>query len=118
MKLKKIEEYEINSCTMFLQPIDYGSKVYTNVFEIDDEFISPFKPLDIVKKSCDYFGCDYESRKKGTRQLIGYSRKIPIAIEPTNHLFFSLPHHRTVLSVFGFLTIMLSIITVLLPSKH
>jgi competence protein ComK len=88
LKQKKIEEYEINSCTMFLQSIDYGSKVYTNVFEVEDEFISPFKPLDIVKKSCDYFGCDYESRKKGTRQLIGYSRKIPIAIEPTSHLFF------------------------------
>jgi competence protein ComK len=85
---KKVEEYEINSCTMFLQPADYGSKVYTQVFEVEDEFLSPFKPLEIVKKSCDYFGCDYESRKKGTRQLIGYTRKIPIAIEPTNHIFF------------------------------
>jgi competence protein ComK len=85
---KKVEEYEINSCTMFLQPVDYGSKVYTQVFEVEDEFLSPFKPLDIVKKSCDYFGCDYESRKRGTRQLIGYSRKVPIAIEPTNHIFF------------------------------
>lgn len=88
MKEKKIEEYEINTSTMFLQPIEYGSKVYTHVFEEDEEFLSPFKPLDIVKKSCDYFGCDYESRKKGTRQIIGYTRKIPIVIEPTNHLFY------------------------------
>ncbi|MCH6265251.1 MULTISPECIES: competence protein ComK [Neobacillus] len=85
---KQIEEYEINSCTMFLAPMEYGSKVYTKIIEVDDEFISPFKPLDIIKKSCDYFGVDYESRKKGTRQLIGYSRKIPIAIEPANHIFF------------------------------
>jgi competence protein ComK len=88
LKQKKIEEYEINSCTMFLQPVEYGSKVYTHVFEVEDEFLSPFKPLEVVKKSCDYFGCDYESRKRGTRQLIGYTRKIPIVIEPTNHIFF------------------------------
>lgn len=73
---------------MFLQPVEYGSRVYTHVFEVEDEFLSPFKPLDIVKKSCAYFGCDYESRKKGTTQLIGYNRKTPIAIEPTNHIYF------------------------------
>jgi competence protein ComK len=73
---------------MFLQPVDYGSKVYTKVFEVEEEILTPFKPLDIVRKSCDYFGCDYEGRKRGTRQLIGYARKIPIVIEPTNHIFF------------------------------
>jgi competence protein ComK len=88
LQKKKIEEYEINSSTMFLQPMDYGSKVYTQVFEEDEQFVSPFKPMDIIKKSCDYFGCDYESRKRGTRLLIGYTRKIPIAIEPTNQIFF------------------------------
>ncbi len=85
---QQIEEYEVNSCTMFLAPSEYGRKIYSKVVEVEDEFLSPFKPLDIIKRSCNYFGVDYESRKRGTRQLIGYSRKIPIAIEPTTHIFF------------------------------
>ncbi|MBI0579786.1 competence protein ComK [Neobacillus cucumis] len=88
LKQNQIEEYEINSGTMFIRPVEYGSKIYSQIFEEEDEFLSPFKPLDIIKKSCDYFGCDYESRKKGTRQLIGITHKIPIAIEPSNRLYF------------------------------
>ncbi|WP_376767927.1 competence protein ComK [Neobacillus endophyticus] len=84
----QIEEYQINSCTMFIKPVEYGSKIFSQVVEVDVEYLSPLKPLDIVKRSCNYFGVDYESRKKGTRNLIGYNRKIPIAIEPANHIFF------------------------------
>ncbi|WP_462408929.1 competence protein ComK [Neobacillus sp. Marseille-QA0830] len=84
----QIQDYEINSCTMFLFPVEYGSKIFSQIAEVEDEYVSPIKPLDIVKRSCDYFGVDYESRKKGTRQLIGYSRKIPIVIEPSNQIFF------------------------------
>ncbi|MCM3567812.1 competence protein ComK [Neobacillus mesonae] len=86
--MKKIEDYEINSCTMAILPVEYGSKIYSKVIEIEDEYISPFKPIELIKKNCDYFGVSYESRKKGTSSLIGYTRKIPIAIEPANHLFF------------------------------
>ncbi|MDQ0198128.1 competence protein ComK [Neobacillus ginsengisoli] len=88
MKAKQIEEYEVNSCTMFLEPVEYGSKIYTRIIEVEDEFLAPFKPLDIIKNSCNYFGCDYESRKRGTKLLTGIKRKIPIVIEPTNSLFF------------------------------
>ncbi|MBL4952346.1 competence protein ComK [Neobacillus sp. YIM B02564] len=87
-RLNRIEDYEINSCTLFILPVEYGSKLYSKVMEVDDEYLSPFKPLDLIKKNCNYFGVSYESRKKGTSLLIGYNRKIPIAIEPTNHLFF------------------------------
>ncbi|MEH7304759.1 competence protein ComK [Neobacillus drentensis] len=86
--LKQIEDYEINSRTLFLEPVVYGSKIYSRIVELEDEFLSPFKPLDIIKKSCSYFGVDYESRKRGTRQLIGYSRKLPIIIEPIYHIYF------------------------------
>lgn len=85
---KHIGEYEINPCTMFLKPFEYGSKIFTKIYEIEDEFLSPMKPIEIIKNSCHYFGCDYESRKRGTRQLTGFKRKIPIVIEPTNSLFF------------------------------
>jgi competence protein ComK len=73
---------------MFIKPVEYGSKIYSQIYEDEDEFLSPFKPLDIIKKSCEYFGVDYESRRKGTKLLIGYSRKLPIIIEPTSNIFF------------------------------
>ncbi|MEH7108318.1 MULTISPECIES: competence protein ComK [Bacillaceae] len=93
---QQIKEYEVHSSTMYLAPMKYGSKIFTRIVETDSEFLAPFKPLEIIKRSCEYFGVDYESRKKGTRQLIGYNRKIPITIEPTNRLFFfptSSPNH-------------------------
>jgi competence protein ComK len=85
LKQRQIEEYEVNPCTMFIKPVVYGSKIYSQIFEVEDEYLSPFKPLDIIKNSC--FGSDYEGRKNGTRQLIGATHKIPIAIDPTNHIF-------------------------------
>lgn len=88
MKQKQIEEYEINPCTMFIKPFVYGSKVYSQVYEMDEEFISPFKPLEIIKKSCEYFGSSYEGRKDGTRQLIGITHKVPIVIDSTNFIYF------------------------------
>ncbi|CAH2713537.1 hypothetical protein BACCIP111895_00673 [Neobacillus rhizosphaerae] len=88
MKQKQIEDYEVNSCTMFIQPVEYGSKTYSLIYEVEDEFLSPVKPLEIIKNSCDYFGANYESRKRGSRKIIGNKRKVPIMIESTNHLFF------------------------------
>lgn len=88
LKLKQIEEYEVNPFTMFIKPIAYGSKIYSEIFEVEDEFLSPFKPLDIIRNSCEYYGSDYEGRRNGTKQLVGYSHKLPIAIDPTNRIFF------------------------------
>jgi competence protein ComK len=88
LKLKQIEEYEVNPFTMFVKPITYGSKIYSEIFEVEDEFLSPFKPLDIIRNSCEYYGSDYEGRRNGTKQLVGYAHKIPIAIDPTNRIFF------------------------------
>lgn len=73
---------------MFIKPSVYGSKIYSQIIEVEDEYLSPFKPLDIIKKSCEYFGSDYEGRKHGTRQLMGITHKSPIAIDPTNRIFF------------------------------
>lgn len=88
LKQTEIEDYEINSRTMFVEPVVYGSKIYSRVVEVEDEFLLPLKPLDLIKKSCNYYGVDYESRKRGTRQLIGYFRKLSIIIEPTYHIYF------------------------------
>ncbi|MFD2443135.1 competence protein ComK [Bacillus sp. CGMCC 1.16607] len=88
MKDKFIEEYEINPCTMLIIPHVYGSKIYSKIIELEDEIISPFKPIDIIKASCEFFGSSYEGRKNGSRRLIGITHKAPIAIDPTNSIYF------------------------------
>lgn len=87
-KLKMVEEYDITPYTFYIEPIQYGSKTYSKIIEWDTEYISPFKPIDIIKKSCRYFGSSYEGRREGTQQLIGITHKAPIAIDPTNSIFF------------------------------
>ncbi len=87
-----IEEYEINPYTLLVKPIAYGSKTYSYITELDAEFISPFKPIEIIKYSCEYYGSSYEGRKEGTRSLTGITHKSPIAIDPTSSIFFFPTH--------------------------
>lgn len=87
-KKATIEEYEINPCTMMILPTAYGSKTYSHIIELQDEFLSPFRPIEIIKKSCQYFGSSFEGRIAGTKQLIGITHKVPITIDPTNSIYF------------------------------
>ncbi|HLO12976.1 MAG TPA: competence protein ComK [Pseudoneobacillus sp.] len=86
MKDKFIEEYIINPCTMFIEPETYGSKIYSRIYELEDELLVPFKPLEIVKSSCKFYGANYKGRIEGSHHLIGKMHKAPISIDPT--LFF------------------------------
>lgn len=83
-----IEEYEITPYTLAILPVNYGNKVYSRILELEGEFISPFKPIDIINKSCEYFGASYEGRKHGTKRLIGITHKAPVAIDPSSSIFF------------------------------
>ncbi|WP_233269824.1 competence protein ComK [Heyndrickxia camelliae] len=86
-KSSLIEEYEINPYTMAIIPTQYGSRMYTEVLEAQDRFISPFRPIDIVKKSCEYFGASYLGRKEGTKRLIGITHKAPIIVDPHTSIY-------------------------------
>ncbi|MDQ0174718.1 competence protein ComK [Bacillus chungangensis] len=79
--MRIIEEYEINPETMAILPFQYGTKIYSKVIEVNNQFISPFKPLAIIKKSCEFFGSSYPGRKEGTKHLIGVTHKSPIIID-------------------------------------
>lgn len=87
-KSRIIEEYEVNPHTMVLKPIEYGAKTFTQIIEVNDVLISPFKPLEILKKSCEYFGSSYEGLKEGTKTLTGIVYKAPIIVNPQMSLFF------------------------------
>lgn len=83
-----VEEYEINPFTMIILPEEYGSRTYSKVIELEEEYVSPFRPIEIVKKSCSYFGSSYEGRREGTKQLTGITHKIPIIIDPISSIYF------------------------------
>lgn len=87
MEKKMMLDYEINPLTMIILPVDYGNKVYSKILEVEDEYISPFKPLDVVKRSCKYYGASYSGRREGTRQLIGITHKAPIIVDPLNAIY-------------------------------
>lgn len=87
MNGKKIREYVANTCTMYIEPVEYSNKVYSHIVEVAETFLSPFKPLQNIKNSSEYYGVDYEGRRKGTRLLIDYSRRLPIVIEPINKIY-------------------------------
>ena len=81
-------KYEINPLTMALIPIHHEGKVYSRILELNDQFISPFSPFQLIKEACRFFGVPYSGRKEGTKQLTGATRKIPIAISPPNSIYF------------------------------
>ncbi|WP_335870093.1 competence protein ComK [Bacillus sp. 2205SS5-2] len=82
-----IEEYEMNPQTMILLPVEYGQELYTKVFELHDEFLSPRSPLEIIRKSCEYFGSSYDGRKNGTKFLTGVVYKAPIIVDSHTSIF-------------------------------
>lgn len=83
-----IEEYEINRFTMLIRPIMQGEKIYSEIFEVQDQFIAPYRPTVIIDKSCKYFGSSYRGRVIGTKKLTGFDKKVPIPIDPTFHILF------------------------------
>ncbi|CAM3654165.1 competence protein ComK [Mesobacillus zeae] len=85
---ESLDEYEVNPFTMIILPYQYGSKTFSRIYEFEDDYISPLKPIDIIKKSCQYFGSSYEGRKDGARDLTGITHKVPIIIDPHNSIYF------------------------------
>ena len=80
-----MENYEVNCNTLALIPI---SEDETRVIEMDDIFNINKPVMNIIKESCEYFGCSYLGRHEGTKKLIGVSHKSPIIIEETNNLIY------------------------------
>lgn len=82
------EEFELSPLTMAIIPVPYGSKIYSKILEMDDELLSPFRPFDIIKKSCRFYASSFSGRKEGTKALIGVTHKAPIVIDPIQSIYF------------------------------
>ena len=80
-----LENYEINSGTLAVIPIDeYTSKV----IELDNEYIVNKPCFEIIDDSCNYYGSTYQGRYEGTKNMIGMNYKLPIIIEESKNIIF------------------------------
>lgn len=77
--------YEINCNTLAIVPITSRS---TKIIEKDNTFIVNMNSMDIIRKSCEFFGSSYIGRKEGTKNLTGITTKSPIIIEETNNIIY------------------------------
>jgi len=86
-ELLVVKEYEANPYTMAFLPLKVESKLHSIVIETEREMIVPVKPMDLVNRSCQYFGSSFKGRKEGTRELMGITHKPPIIVDPVNEIF-------------------------------
>ena len=71
-------DYEITSKTCALISL---SEYETEVIELGNRFIVTDKLSEILKKSCEFYGCTLEGRIKGSQTQLGMKYKLPIIIE-------------------------------------
>lgn len=85
--------YEINPLTMAIvsENGENGEQV-TWIIEEETEFFSKNKPLQIVQRSCKYFGSSLKGRQEGTAAVAGITYKAPIAIDPSIGMYFFPTH--------------------------
>ena len=78
-------EYEINSSTMAIIPIDENT---SKVYEEENEYIINKSSNSIIKENCEFYGSSYEGRCIGTKNLTGIKTKYPIIIEESRNIIF------------------------------
>lgn len=80
-----MEEYEINSATLAIIPIDEET---SRVYEEEAEYTVKKSSNSIIKDSCEYYGSSYQGRCIGTTNLTGIKTKYPIIIEESRNIIF------------------------------
>lgn len=80
-----LKEYEINSGTMAIIPIDDNK---SKIYEDDVEYIINKNSNKIIEDNCKFYGSSYKGRCDGTKYLTGIKSKYPIIIEETRNIIF------------------------------
>ena len=80
-----IEEYEINSSTLAIIPIDNNT---SHVYEEEAEYIVNQNSNKIIDYNCKFYGSSYRGRCEGTKYLTGIKSKFPIIIEESRNIIF------------------------------
>ena len=80
-----MKEYEINSMTLAILPINNNKSI---VYEESEEYIIEKSSNSIIKENCQFYGSSYEGRCVGTKALTGIKTKYPIIIEESRNIIF------------------------------
>ena len=80
-----LDTYEINKYTLAIIPLSTNT---SRVIELDESFDVKRSTAEIIDDSCRFFGCSYEGRKDGTKELIKVNYKAPIIIEESLSIIF------------------------------
>ena len=88
-----MENYEINSGTLAIIPIDNNT---SKIYEEEEQYIVKKSSNRIIKDNCEFYGSSYQGRCIGTKKLTGIKTKYPIIIEESrNIIFFPTTSSRT-----------------------
>ncbi len=88
-----MDNYEINSATLAIIPLDNSTSM---VYEEDTEYVVKQSSNSIIKNNCEFYGSSYQGRCVGTKTLTGIKSKFPIIIEESrNIIFFPTSSSRT-----------------------
>ena len=79
-KSRIIEEYEVNPHTMMLQPMEYGARTFTQIIEVDDVLVSPFKPFEILRKAVNSLAVLMKEERKEPKNLRVSCTKPPLLL--------------------------------------
>lgn len=80
-----LNEYEINSSTLAVLPVDEET---SKVLEEEGEYYVKRPVINIIDDSCKYFGSSLKGRNEGTKSLIGGNYKLPVVIEESRNIIF------------------------------
>jgi len=80
-----LKEYEINSGTMAIIPIEENK---SKIYEDDVEYIVYKNSNKIIEDNCKFYGSSYKGRCDGTKYLTGIKSKYPIIIEESRNIIF------------------------------
>lgn len=78
-----INEYFINKDTLLLVP---SGKNQTKIYDKEGTYEVNKKILDIVEKSCNYYGSSFTGRCVGSKNILNMNYKLPIIMDEVKEL--------------------------------
>lgn len=81
-----ISSHVISYKTLVLEPLVIENRLVTKVYEGDQVFTVPWKPLHCVHKSCKHYGTSYKSARNNAKAFLHYRQKLPIVVAYDNGL--------------------------------
>lgn len=81
-----IVSHVISYKTLVLAPYYFENRLFTKIYEGDQVFTVPWKPLHGIYRSCRHYGTSYKSARNNALTFLHYRQKLPIVIAYDNGL--------------------------------